>query len=226
MDDPINHTDPDGNDVNNCHPTPGQPNITTCEGITSPPPRPPIMVTSIVPGQPQTAKDDFDTPAEKRQANEIYELRNCIENAIRSAASAGDVDLMGWRDPFVILVGEPNGSGGYYGSTELNLSGGDPYAMRDMLCGLGFANNNQCPGGIGNNPLVGPPHTGFQGNFRLPGLTNSLQINIDYTGRRIQLDVDPFNPSAGFGVGAILHVALQVFPNNLTGTDNTYGCKN
>src|SRR5207249_10425733 len=47
MDDPVNHSDPNGNDVNNCHQTPD--GITTCEGITPPPPPLPGELPSIGP---------------------------------------------------------------------------------------------------------------------------------------------------------------------------------
>ena len=102
------------------------------------------------------------------------------------------------------------------------------------MCGLGFYNNNQCPNGAGNTPLVGVPHTmpngtPFQGNFRSSSFTNSLQVNTwlnpdpNLPGS-IQIDVDAFNPAAYPILGLLLHGILQVLPNMITGGDNTYGC--
>jgi hypothetical protein len=92
------------------------------------------------------------------------------------------------------------------------------------MCGLGFSNNGQCENGAGSTPLVGAPHDGFTGNFRSPGLTNSVQVNTNAATGRIQIDVDPFNPAADPILGALLHGLLQVLPNKINGTDNTYGC--
>jgi RHS repeat-associated protein len=159
---------------------------------------------------------------------------DCVQLAISAAASGTGLNLSGLTDPWVQIVGTSNGNG-TYGETELNFSGSAAtiQGLITQMCNLKYANNNQCPGGAGNNPLVGAPHSGFSGNFRSPGLNNSVQVNtfIDTTNpdpnavtSSIQVDVDPYNPSAGYGLGLILHGVLQVIPNKITGGDNTYGC--
>jgi len=100
------------------------------------------------------------------------------------------------------------------------------------VCNAGFYNNGGisgnpafCPNNAGSTPLVGTAHNGFTGNFRAPGLTGSLQVNINFDTLQVQMDVDPFNPASTPILGAILHGVLQVLPNKITGSDNTYGCK-
>ena len=128
-------------------------------------------------------------------------------------------------------MGSSNPNGGIYGETELNLSGGNVQALMDTMCGLGFYSNGQC--GTNNSWLVGSPHTistgpnagtAFTGNFRSPSLTNSLQVNTNAATGDIQIDVDFYNPAAAPILGLILHGVLQVIPNKITGSDNTYGC--
>jgi len=155
---------------------------------------------------------------------------NCVQDAITAGATGTGLNLDDFTNPWVQIVGTSNGNEGTYAETELNFSGSADAvnSLITQMCGLGYANNNQCPGGVGNTMLVGPPHHDFTGNFRSPGLTNSVQVNtfIDTnTGTgRIQIDVDPFNPSAKPILGAIFHGVLQVIPNKITGGDNTYGC--
>ena len=149
---------------------------------------------------------------------------NCVQTAISDAASATGLNLSGLSDPQVQIAGANDPSGEPYGETELNFSG-SAAVIQDVInqmCALGWANNNQCPGGAGNSVLVGVPHSTFTGNFRSPGLTNSVQVNTSSTG--IQIDVDPYNPSAYPILGALLHGVLQVLPNMVTGGDSTYGC--
>ncbi len=150
----------------------------------------------------------------------------CVQNAIMDAAGARGLDLSLFSSSTVQIVGTPNPAGGVYGETELNLFG-TPQAVTgliDQMCPLGFFNNAQCPGGAGSTPLVGGPHTEFTGNFRSPSLTDSLQVNTNVRNGTIQLDVDPFNPASTPPVGVVLHGVLQVIPNKITGSDNTYGC--
>ena len=147
--------------------------------------------------------------------------------AIGAAASAAGLDLSNFSNITVQIVGTPNGSGGTYGETELNLSGatsGQVQSLMNQMCGLGFANNGMCSSSnVGPGGLVGAPHDGFDGNFRSPGLTNSVQVNTNAAGGNIQIDVDPYNPASS-AWGVALHSILQWLPNKLTGTDNTYGC--
>jgi RHS repeat-associated protein len=152
---------------------------------------------------------------------------SCVQDTVLNAGAGVGLDLSKFTDPWVQIVGTPNSSGGTYGETELNLSG-DATAMNGLIaqmCSLGFANNGQCPGGAGSTPLVGAAHDGFTGNFRSPSLTNSVQVNTNTATGQIQIDVDPYNPAAYPILGAILHGVLQVLPNKINGTDNTYGCK-
>jgi hypothetical protein len=151
---------------------------------------------------------------------------NCVQDAISAAAGGTGLNLGDFTDPRVQIVGTANGNGGNYGETELNLSG-SAATIQDLInqmCSLDYSNNGQCPGGAGSTPLVGAPHDGFTGNFRSPGLTNSVQVNTNIQTGQIQIDVDPYNPAAYPILGAILHGVLQVLPNKITGGDNTYGC--
>lgn len=159
----------------------------------------------------------------------LYGLNNspdpiCVQNAIGTAAVGLGLNLLGFTNISVQIVGTPNSQGGTYGRTELNLSGGDVQALINQLCSLGFSNNSQCPGGANNSMLVGNPHDGFDGNFRSPGLQNSVQVNTNVATGQIQIDVDPFNPAADPILGLLLHGLLQVLPNMIAGTDNRYGC--
>jgi hypothetical protein len=72
---------------------------------------------------------------------------------------------------------------------------------------------------------VGAPHAGYNLNYRAAGATNSLQINVDTSGTngvyRIEMDIDPFNPAAGFGP-MLEHIFFQMLPNAVTGGDTDY----
>ena len=160
---------------------------------------------------------------------------DCVQDAISAAAADGGLDLDGFTAPWVQIVGDEDPSGGNYGETELNFSGSE-YAINGLItqmCGMNFYNNGTsakplCPGNAGSSLLVGPPHAGFTGNFRSPGLLNSIQVNTNIdlgTGDGdIQIDVDPYNPAADPILGLLLHGVFQVLPNKITGGDNTYGC--
>lgn len=152
---------------------------------------------------------------------------DCVGDAISSAAVAIVLDLSSFTLTGVQIAGTPDGNGGVYAETELNFSGAFWFVewLQDQMCGMSFATNLSCPGGGGNDSLVGNPHPGYQGNFRSPGLTNSVQVNTSVSSRMIQIDIDPFNPSDGL-LGTMLHLFAQVVPNQLNGTDNTYGCPN
>ena len=91
------------------------------------------------------------------------------------------------------------------------------------MCRLGWAHTGDACG-TPADLLVGAPQGGFTGNFRSPGTTNSLQVDTNAQTGQIQIDVDQWNPSDGL-LGAALHNLLQVLPNKIGGTDNTYGCK-
>jgi len=148
----------------------------------------------------------------------------CISTAIGAAAKAIGLDFSGFTEITVQVAGDSNGRGGTYGTTELNLSGGNVQGVIRQMCDLGFSNNgnNFCPGNANYSPLVGAPHAGYDGNFRSPGLANSVQVNT--SGQLgIQVDIDPWNPADG-ALGALLHGLLQVLPNKIQGKDNTYGC--
>jgi len=157
---------------------------------------------------------------------------DCVKDAITVAAEATGPGVANAIDQltsrWVQIVGEDNPNGGTYGETELNFSGtpgpdGTVQDLIDEMCGAGYANNNQC-GGVNSTWLVGSPHSGFTGNFRSPGLLNSVQINTNVAKGTVQIDVDPFNPSALPILGLVLDGVLQVLPNKITGGDNTYGC--
>jgi RHS repeat-associated protein len=151
---------------------------------------------------------------------------SCVQDAISTTAQNLGLNLEGFSDISVHVAGTSSPEGGNYGETNLNLSGSSA-AVQDLvnqLCTLGFSNNGQCPGGAGSTPLVGQPHQGFTGNFRAPGLTNSLQVNTNSETGQVQIDVDPYNPAAAPILGALLHGLLQVIPNKVSGGDNTYGC--
>jgi hypothetical protein len=77
MNDPINHVDEDGNDPNNCHTSGG---VTTCEGITPPPP---ITVGSMILGSwrspfpaliAEAAERDFENRIEKEKSKAYKKL--------------------------------------------------------------------------------------------------------------------------------------------------------
>jgi hypothetical protein len=163
---------------------------------------------------------------------------SCVQSAIASGAQSAGIDLTSFESSFSVqIVGTPNGQGGTtpFGETELNMTGtpADVQALISEMCALGFANNGTsanpwCSGNAGSTPLVGSPHsapngTAFTGNFRAPGLTNSLQVNTNATTGQVQMDIDNFNPASG-PWGAFLHAVLQWLPNQILGTDNTYGC--
>jgi len=163
---------------------------------------------------------------------------SCVQGAIASGAQGAGLNLSAFEGSFgVQIVGTPNGQGGTtpFGETELNMTGStaDVQALIGEMCSLGFANNGTsanpwCQGNAGSTALVGSPHTApdgtpFTGNFRAPGLTDSLQVNVNPATGQVQMDIDNFNPASG-PWGAFLHAVLQVIPNQLTGTDNTYGC--
>jgi hypothetical protein len=157
---------------------------------------------------------------------------DCVQQAIAAAAGALGLNITGFILS-VQIVGTANPNGGTYGETELNLTG-TPAAVTSLnaqLCGLNFYSNNMCPSN--NTWLVGAPHTistgpsagtPFTGNFRSPGLTNSLQVNTSVSAGTAQIDVDPYNPAPDSPWGLLLHGLLQVIPNQITGSDNTYGC--
>jgi RHS repeat-associated protein len=160
---------------------------------------------------------------------------NCVQVAIGTAAGNVGLNLGNFTGVGIQIAGTANGSG-TYGETELNLTGSVDAvaALEQQMCDLGFYNNGGVNGGCQNNNswLVGTPHSGYSGNFRSPGLTNSVQVNtgtvIDPNGvvRGIaQIDVDPYNPAAAPILGLIMHGVLQVLPNKISGGDNTYGCK-
>jgi hypothetical protein len=160
---------------------------------------------------------------------------DCVQDAISTAATDFGLDLDGFTSPWVQIVGGEDPNGGSYGETELNFSGGE-YEINGLIlqmCGMNFYNNGTsanplCPGNAGSSLLVGPPHAGFTGNFRSPGLLNSIQVNtyIDpgTADGDIQIDVDPYNPAADPILGLLLHGVFQVLPNKITGGDDTYGC--
>jgi RHS repeat-associated protein len=152
---------------------------------------------------------------------------NCVQDAISAAAAGVGLSLSSFTNISVQIVGTQDPSGGTYGETELNLSGGDVQGLINAMCAAGFYSNGKCDSN--NTPLVGAPHTApdgtpFTGNFRSPSLTNSVQVNTNVQTGQVQIDVDPYNPAAYPILGAILHGVLQVLPNKLTGGDNTYGC--
>ncbi len=164
----------------------------------------------------------------------IYEPPDpdCVQNALLGASSALGLDVTSFQQIGVQIAGTSNGTGGTYSETELNLEDGDVAGLITQLCNAGFYSNGQCPSN--NSALVGPPHTissgpnagsPFTGNFRAPGLLDSMQVNTSLGGYgSVQIDIDPFNPAADPVLGAILHGLLQVLPNMIQGSDNTYGC--
>jgi len=111
----------------------------------------------------------------------------CVQGAITSAAEGLGLDLSVFPSASVQIVNTPDPSGGAYSETELNLTGASGTGMTAFitaLCNAGFSSNNQCPSN--NTPLVGTPHQDangipYTGNFRAPGLTNSLQVNTNAT---------------------------------------------
>jgi RHS repeat-associated protein len=157
--------------------------------------------------------------------------KDCVQAAITSVAQ-NLFDLSGFQNPWVQIVGTTDEHGGPYGETELNMTAGDLKAMNNLvadMCSAGFYNNGTlanpyCTNNAGSTKAVGPPHDGFVGNFRAPGLTDSLQVNINFDTLQVQMDIDRFNPAALAPLGAILHGVLQVAVNKMTGTDNSYGC--
>ena len=157
---------------------------------------------------------------------------NCVQDAITAAANGTGLNLSGFTDPWVQIVGASNGNGGTYGETELNMTAASSAALSQLvsdMCSAGFYNNGTaanplCPNNAGSTSLVGAPHPGFQGNFRSSDFSGSLQVNVNFDTLQIQMDVDAFNPASAPILGAILHGVLQVLPNKISGTDNTYGC--
>ena len=148
---------------------------------------------------------------------------SCVQAAITSAATDAGLDLSIFTTATVQVVNLLDDYGNPYTETELVLDGADSQDMVGFdktLCNLGFSSNNQCT--ANNTKLVGPPHPNYSGNYRAPGLTNSVQVNTNQTGA--QIDVDTFNPAAGWGLGAVLHALGQWLPNQVIGTDNAYGC--
>jgi len=132
---------------------------------------------------------------------------NCVQDAISTAAGNVGLNLGDFTGVGVQIVGTANGTGGTYGETELNLTGSVDAvaALEQQMCNLGFYNNGGMNGGCLNNNswLVGTPHSGYSGNFRSSGLTNSVQVNtgtaLGANGQLIgiaQIDVDPYNPAA------------------------------
>src|SRR5450755_1641366 len=110
---------------------------------------------------------------------------NCVQDAIAAAAQGVGLNLTGFSSISVQIVGTSvgtsDGSGSTYGETELNLTG-SPAAVTGLvgqLCNLGFYNNNECQSN--STILVGQPHSGYTGNFRSQGLTNSVQVNTATT---------------------------------------------
>jgi hypothetical protein len=159
----------------------------------------------------------------------------CVQSAIDAAASGAlgvDLASLNYATASVQIAGTDDGNGGTYGETELNLTGVNIALLISDLCAANFYSNGQCQNN--NTWLVGSPHaaptgpnipagTVFTGNFRSPGLTSSVQVNTAPNGV-VQIDVDPYNPAAYPILGLLLHGGLQVLPNKIAGTDNTYGC--
>jgi len=151
-----------------------------------------------------------------------------VGGVIDADAQRIGLDLSG-LSASVQLVGTPCAPGtpecgrtGTYTQTELNLTG-DVSGLE-----LAVSNSNQfnCNPGSGLlNVLVGAPHNlgpGNTTNCRQTGLTNSLQVNVNVTAGAAQLDIDPYNPAALLGVGAIFHGIFQALPNKIKGTDSNY----
>ena len=105
------------------------------------------------------------------------------------------------------------------GQTELNLQAPSQEAFDTLT---DFLNNSGVFSSWPSNVLVGPPHPGFDGNYRQMGLTNSMQVNTSSANLSVQIDIDPYNPAAGYGVGLLAHGLLQVLPNLITGGDTNY----
>jgi RHS repeat-associated protein len=116
------------------------------------------------------------------------------------------------------------GRNGTYTQTELNLTG-NLNGLFNQLTMLNGSQFNCNPGSGLLNVLIGPPHNlgpGGTTNCRQVGLTNSLQVNVNVANGTAQLDIDPYNPAALFGLGGILHGIFQVLPNTINGTDSNY----
>ena len=131
----------------------------------------------------------------------------------------------------VQLVGAPCtpgtsecGKNGTYTQTELNLTG-NVNGLFNQLTVLNGSQFNCNPGSGLLNVFIGPPHNlgpGGTTNCRQVGPTNSLQVNVNVANGIAQLDIDPYNPAALFGLGSILHGIFQVLPNTINGTDSNY----
>ena len=112
-----------------------------------------------------------------------------------------------------ITIARQNGN-----QTELNLSG-NVAALIDWLNGVGsgtFTSSAQ-------DPMVGPAHSGFTGNYRQNGMTWSMQVETAVTDVQtgqgnVQIDIDPYNPSDGL-FGMFGHGVLQWLPNKITKSD-------
>jgi hypothetical protein len=125
-------------------------------------------------------------------------------------------------------------TGDTFGETELNMIGttganGTVRSLINQMCSLGFYSTGdcQCANGVDNSgagsPHTAPDSTPFTGNFRSPGLLNSVQVNTNPATGQIQIDIGPFKPADG-ALGAFLHGLLQWLPNKISGGNNTCRC--
>lgn len=105
--------------------------------------------------------------------------------------------------------------------TELDLSGNIGIFVSSLYGNSNF--NCLSNSGAFLGFFLGPTHPGCaDDNCRQTGLTNSLQVNVDFKDDAAQIDIDPFNPAALIPLGGILHGLLQWLPNSISGTDTDY----
>lgn len=122
------------------------------------------------------------------------------------------------------VAGQQVPSGGVAQQTELVLTANTSAAWNSLTT---FLNTSGYFSNQSNNLLVGAPHSGYTGNYRQNVLFNSMQIETnpstaDGPNGQITIDIDPFNPAAGYGLGLILHGFGQVLPNLYNSTDTNY----
>ena len=121
------------------------------------------------------------------------------------------------------VAGQPTQTGAYALQTELVLTANAPAAFAQLT---NFLNTSGLFSNGSTNFLVGGAHDGYQGNYRQSVLFNSMQIETAPSTSegqygQITIDIDPFNPARGFGVGLILHGILQVGVNSYMAPHDT-----
>ena len=121
------------------------------------------------------------------------------------------------------VAGQQVPSGGVADQTELVLTANTQTAFDNLT---NFLTNSGLFSSTANNPFVGAPHTGYTSNYRQNVLFNSMQIETnpsttDGPFGQVTIDIDPFNPAAGYGLGLVLHGVGQVLPNRFLAPRDT-----